>query len=228
MTPEGPALTLRYVSADGEEGYPGTLSVQATYTLMADDALRLEFTASTDKDTVLNLTHHTYFNLRGRGDVLGSVAQINARSFTPVDSTQIPTGEVRPVANTPLDFRSPMPIGARIDANDEQIRFGLGYDHNWVIDKPAGALGVMANVYEPETGRVVEVSSTEPGLQFYTGNFLDGTITGKGGWVYQRRDAFTLEPQHYPDSPNHPAFPSTVLKPGQSYRNVIAYRFYAR
>jgi aldose 1-epimerase len=228
VTPEGPALTLGYVSADGEEGYPGTLTVQATYTLTANNALRLEFTASTDKDTVLNLTQHTYFNLRGHGDVLGSVAQINANNFTPIDSTQIPTGEVRAVANTPLDFRSPTPIGARIDASDEQIRFGLGYDHNWVIDKPAGALGVMATVYDPETGRVVEVSSSEPGLQFYTGNFLDGTIKGKGGRVYQRRDAFTLEPQHYPDSPNHPAFPSTVLKPGQPYRNVIAYRFYAR
>jgi aldose 1-epimerase len=228
VTPEGPALTLGYVSADGEEGYPGTLTVQATYTLTANNALRLEFTASTDKDTVLNLTQHTYFNLRGHGDVLGSVAQINANNFTPIDSTQIPTGEVRAVANTPLDFRSPTPIGARIDASDEQIRFGLGYDHNWVIDKPAGALGVMATVYEPQSGRVVEVSSTEPGLQFYTGNFLDGTIKGKRGWIYQRRDAFTLEPQHYPDSPNHPAFPTTVLKPGQPYRNVIAYRFYAR
>jgi aldose 1-epimerase len=228
VTPDGPTLTLTYVSADGEEGYPGTLTVQATYTLRANDTLRVEYTASTDKDTVLNLTQHTYFNLRGHGDVLGSVAQINASTFTPIDSTLIPTGELRAVAGTPLDFLSPTPIGARIEANDEQIHFGLGYDHNWIIDKPAGALGVMANVYEPESGRVVEVSSTEPGLQFYTGNFLDGTITGKGGWTYQRRDAFTLEPQHYPDSPNHPAFPSTVLKPGQPYRNVIAYRFYAR
>ena len=228
VTSDGPTLTLIYVSADGEEGYPGKLTVQATYTLTANDTLRLEYTASTDKDTVLNLTQHTYFNLRGHGDVLSSIAQINASTFTPIDSTLIPTGEVRQVAGTPLDFRGPTPIGARIDADDEQIRFGLGYDHNWVIDKPAGALAVMANVYEPESGRVVEVSSTEPGLQFYTGNFLDGTIKGKGGWAYQRRDAFTLEPQHYPDSPNHPSFPSTVLKTGQPYRNVIAYRFYAR
>ena len=227
VTADGPALALVYVSADGEEGYPGKLTVHATYTLSANDSLRLELTASTDKDTVINLTHHSYFNLRGWGDVLGSIVQINATEFTPVDSTLIPTGELRPVAGTPLDFREPTPIGARIDANDEQIRFGRGYDHNWIINKPANALGVMATVYEPESGRIVQVSSTEPGLQFYTGNFLDGTIKGKGGWIYQRRHAFTLEPQHYPDSPNHPAFPSTVLKPGQTYRNVIAYRFYA-
>jgi aldose 1-epimerase len=228
VTPDGPSLALRYVSADGEEGYPGTLTVSATYTLTANDTLRLEYRASTDKDTVINLTHHSYFNLRGQGDVLGSIAQINASEFTPVDATLIPTGEMRPVAGTPLDFRKPTPIGARIDADDEQIRFGRGYDHNWVIDKPTDAFGVMATVYEPTTGRVVEASSTEPGMQFYTGNFLDGTIKGKGGWSYARRDAFTLEPQHYPDSPNHPGFPSTVLKPGQTYRNVIAYRFYAR
>jgi aldose 1-epimerase len=228
VTPDGPALALGYVSADGEEGYPGTLTVHATYTLTADDTLRLELTASTDKDTVINLTHHSYFNLRGQGDVLGSIARINSSEFTPVDSTLIPTGELRPVAGTALDFRVPTPIGARINADDEQIRFAGGYDHNWVIDKPAHALGVTATVYEPLSGRVVEVSSTEPGLQFYTGNFLDGTIKGKGGWIYQRRHAFTLEPQHYPDSPNHPEFPSTVLKPGQTYRNVIAYRFYAQ
>ncbi len=228
VSPDGPTLSLLYVSADGEEGYPGRLTVHATYTLTGDNALRLEFTASTDKDTVINLTQHTYFNLRGHGDVLDSVAQINAKEFTPVDSTLIPTGELRPVNGTPFDFRTPTPIGARIAVDDEQIRFAGGYDHNWVIDKPAEALGVMATVYDPQSGRVVEASSTEPGLQFYTGNFLDGTITGKRGQVYRRRDAFTLEPQHYPDSPNHPAFPSTVLKPGQTYRNVIAYRFYAR
>jgi aldose 1-epimerase len=228
VTPAGPGLTLAYASAHGEEGYPGRLTVSATYTLTDDDTLRLEFNASTDRETVLNLTHHSYFNLRGHGDVLGSVAQINAREFTPIDATLIPTGELRSVADTPFDFRTPAPIGARIDADDEQIRCGRGYDHNWVIDKPAGAFGVMASVYEPETGRVVEASSTEPGLQFYTGNFLDGSIRGKGGWVYERRQAFALEPQHYPDSPNHPDFPSTLLKAGQTYRNVIAYRFYSR
>lgn len=228
VSPDGPTLSLLYVSADGEEGYPGKLTVQATYTLTGDNALRLEFAATCDKDTVINLTQHTYFNLRGHGDVLDSIAQINASVFTPVDGTLIPTGELRPVSGTPFDFRSPTPIGARIEASDEQIRFGLGYDHNWVIDKAALAFGVMATVYDPESGRTVEASSTEPGLQFYTGNFLDGTIKGKRGQVYRRRDAFTLEPQHYPDSPNHPAFPSTVLKPGQTYRNVIAYRFYAR
>jgi aldose 1-epimerase len=224
----GPTLGLLYVSADGEEGYPGKLTVQATYTLTADNALRLEFSATSDKDTVINLTQHTYFNLRGQGDVLDSVAQINADAFTPVDRTLIPSGEIRAVKGTPFDFRTATPIGARIDADDEQIRFGGGYDHNWVIDKPAGALGVMASVYDPHSGRAVEASSTEPGLQFYTGNFLDGTITGKRGQVYRRRDAFTLEPQHFPDSPNHPTFPSTVLKPGQTYRNVIIYRFYVR
>jgi aldose 1-epimerase len=228
VSPDGPTLSLVYVSADGEEGYPGKLTVHATYTLTGDNALRLEYTASTDKDTVVNLTQHTYFNLRGHGDVLDSIAQINASEFTPIDGTLIPTGELRTVSGTPMDFRSPTRIGARIEANDDQIRFGRGYDHNWVIDKPAQSFGVMATVYDPESGRVVEASSTEPGLQFYTGNFLDGTIRGKGGQVYQRRNAFTLEPQHFPDSPNHPAFPSTVLKPGQTYRNVIAYRFYAR
>jgi aldose 1-epimerase len=227
LTSAGPALTLAYVSGDGEEGYPGTLTVSAIYTLTEDDTLRLEFTASTDKDTVINLTHHSYFNLRRHGDVLGSVVQINSNAFTPIDATLIPTGELRAVSATPFDFRKPTPIGARIGADDEQIRFGLGYDHNWVIDKPAGSLAVVATIYEPETGRVVEVSSTEPGLQFYTGNFLDGTIRGKGGQVYGYRHAFALEPQHYPDSPNHPGFPSTLLRPGQTFRNVIAYRFYA-
>ncbi|MFI4890194.1 MAG: aldose epimerase family protein [Steroidobacterales bacterium] len=227
ITAAGPALSLAYVSADGEEGYPGTLSVGATYTLTDDDTLRLEFTASTDRDTVVNLTHHSYFNLRGSGDVLSSIVQINANEFTPIDRTQIPTGELRPVGGTPLDFREPTPIGARIGADDEQIRFGRGFDHNWVIDKPTGTLGVAATVFDPESGRIVEVSSTEPGLQFYSGNFLDGTISGKGGRVYGHRHAFALEPQHYPDSPNHPGFPSTVLKPGQTFRNVIAYRFSA-
>jgi aldose 1-epimerase len=166
VSPDGPSLSLVYVSADGEEGYPGRLAVHATYTLTRDNALRLEFTASTDKDTVINLTQHTYFNLRGHGDVLDSVAQINAKQFTPVNNTLIPTGELRAVNGTPFDFRTPTPIGARIAVDDEQIRFGLGYDHNWVIDKPAQALGVMATVHDPESGRVVEVSSTEPGLQF--------------------------------------------------------------
>jgi aldose 1-epimerase len=187
--------------------------------------LRLDCTATTDKETVVNLTQHSYFNLAGRGDILGHVVYLNADKFTPVDGTLIPTGELRPVAGTPFDFRTPTAIGARINQADEQLKFGGGYDHNWVINKPAGQLGLQARVTEPTTGRVLEVLSTEPGLQFYCGNFLDGSITGKGGWVYQRRNAFCMEPQHFPDSPNKPGFPSVVLKPGQVYENTILYRF---
>jgi aldose 1-epimerase len=177
---------------------------------------------------VLNLTQHSYFNLRGHGDVLGHRVQINAEQFTPIDATLIPTGELRSVSGSAFDFRKPTPLGAHIEAADEQLRFGKGYDHNWVIRKPAGQLAVMATVYEPDTGRVLEVSSTEPGLQFYTGNMLDGSLKGEGGWVYSARSAFTMEPQHYPDSPNHPQFPSVVLHPGETYRNTIIYRFSAR
>ena len=168
VTPQGPQLALSYLSRDGEEGYPGNLTVTAIYTLTQDNALQLEYRATTDKDTVVNLTQHSYFNLRGEGDVLGHLVQINADRFTPVDSTLIPTGELKSVAGTPFDFRKPTAIGARIENNDEQLRFGKGYDHNWVIDKPAGKLAVVATVHEPQTGRILEVSSTEPGLQFYT------------------------------------------------------------
>jgi aldose 1-epimerase len=227
-TPEGLALQLQYVSKDGEEGYPGTLSVTAVYALTEDNALRLEFTATTDKDTVLNLTHHSYFNLAGKGDILHHEVMIAAGRFTPVDSTLIPTGQLQRVDGTPFDFRRPMAIGARIGQEDEQLKFGGGYDHNWVVDKPAGQLGLMARVFEPTTGRVMEVLSTEPGLQFYSGNFLNGSNKGKGGWVYQFRNGFTMEPQHYPDSPNQPSFPSVVLKPGQVFHNTIIYRFSAQ
>jgi aldose 1-epimerase len=229
VTPQGPQLTLTYLSHDGEERYPGNLQVTAVYRLTDDDALRLDYTATTDKDTIVNLTQHSYFNLRGRGDILGHVVQINADQFLPVDDTLIPSGELRPVTGTPFDFRQSTAIGARIDAPDEQLQFGKGgYDHNWVINKPAGVLGVMAKVYEPETGRVLEVSSTEPGLQFYSGNVLDGSLTGKDGWVYIVHSGFAMEPQHYPDSPNHADFPSVVLHPQETYHNTIIYRFSAR
>ncbi len=222
---DGPELILSYLSKDGEEGYPGNLKVTATYTLLRDNELRLKYRAETDKDTVLNLTQHSYFNLAGKGDILNHKVTILADRFTPVDAELIPTGELRPVDNTPFDFRTPTAIGGRIGQQDEQLKFGGGYDHNWVINKEAGKLELMAKVTEPETGRVLDVFSTEPGLQFYSGNFLAGTITGKGGWAYQRHAAFCMEPQHYPDSPNKPQFPTVELKPGQVFQNTIVYRF---
>ncbi len=226
-TPDGPALQLRYLSKDGEEGYPGNLAVTALYTLTEDGGLKLDYTATTDKPTVLNLTQHSYFNLAQKGDVLNHVVMIPADRFTPVDNTMIPTGELRPVEGTPFDFRKPTAIGARIDQDDEQLKFGKGYDHNFVFNKPSGEPGLAARVTDPTTGRVLEVFTTEPGMQFYTGNFLDGTIKGKGGWVYQARNGFCLECQRFPDSPNHPSFPSTVLRPGEVYRNTIIFRLSA-
>jgi aldose 1-epimerase len=222
---DGPGVRLRYLSKDGDQGFPGNLSVTADYVLTTDNALKLEYIATTDKDTVVNLTHHSYFNLAGKGDVLQHVVMIDADTFTPVDATLITTGELRPVMGTPFDFRTPTAIGARIGQDDEQLKFGKGYDHNWVINKTMGRMTLMARVTEPSSGRVLEVSSTEPGLQFYSGNFLDGTITGKGGCVYQHRNAFCMEPQHYPDSPNKPTFPSVVLKPGETFHNIIVYKF---
>jgi aldose 1-epimerase len=220
----GPALELTYLCKDGEEGFPGNLKVTAVYTLTTDNALRVDFTATTDKPTVCNLTHHSYFNLTGKGDVLGYNLVIVADRFTPVDANLIPTGELRPVGGTPFDFTSPQKIGTRINDPDEQIQFGHGYDHNWVLSKPAGELGLAARVADPDSGRVMEVFTTEPGIQFYSGNFL-GDTAGKGGVTYHYRWALCLEPQHYPDSPNHPAFPSTELKPGRTYKNTIIYRF---
>jgi aldose 1-epimerase len=227
QTKDGPAVKLTYFSKDGEEGYPGNLSVTAVYTLTDDNALRVDFTATTDKDTICNLTHHSYWNLAGHGNILDHIVYINADKFTPVDSTLIPTGELEPVAGTPFDFRTPTAIGARInDTNNEQIKFAGGYDDNWVLNKTApGELSLAARVYDPTSGRTMEVWTTSPGMQFYSGNFLDGSLTGKGGWVYQYRDAFAMEPQDFPDSPNHPNFPSAELKPGETYHNTIIYKF---
>lgn len=226
-TAQGPALILTYLSKDGEEGFPGNLTVTAIYTLTDDNALKVEFTAQTDKPTVVNLTHHSYFNLagQGKGDILGHVLYINSDKTTPVDAELIPTGEIADVTGTPFDFRKPTPIGARINDPDKVLQYGPGYDHNWIVNNPPGKFGLQAKVVEPGTGRVMEVWSDEPAVQFYAGNFLDGTIIGKGGVAYQKRTGFCLEPQHYPDSPNKPNFPSVVLLPGQTFHNTIVYKF---
>jgi len=225
--PHGVELT--YLSKDGEAGYPGNLTATVRYTL-EHSALRVDYSATTDKDTVVNLTNHSYFNLagQGHGDILNNMLTLHASLFTPVDSTLIPTGELRSVVNTPFDFTKSTRVGDRIDADDEQIRFGKGYDHNWVLDSSSGKLIDAAEVYEPTTGRVLRVSTTQPGMQFYTGNFLDGTLKGKGGATYVRRGALCLETQHFPDSPNHPKFPSTELKPGQRYHTVTVFSFSTR
>lgn len=218
------SLELSYISKDGEEGYPGNLLVTVVYSLTDNNELKLDYSATTDKATVVNLTHHSYFNLAGEGDILGHQLNIRGDRFTPVDRDLIPTGELRSVAGTPFDFRKATRIGQRIEQQDQQLIFGRGYDHNWVLDRNGSGLESAAIVTEPRSGRVMEVLTTMPGLQFYSGNFLDGTLRGNGR-AYTKRSAFCLETQFFPDSPNKTSFPSTLLQPGNTFRSTTVYRF---
>jgi aldose 1-epimerase len=226
-TPVANGVELSYLSKDGEAGFPGNLTAMVRYTLEKGD-LRIEYSASTDQDTVVNLTNHSYFNLAGQGDILGHELTLHASRFTPVDAGLIPTGELKNVEGTPFDFRAATAVGARIKADDNQLRLGRGYDHNWVLDGGGGRLTEAAELYDPSSGRVMKVLTDQPGIQFYTGNFLDGSIKGKAGKPYELHGALCLETQHFPDSPNHPSFPTTELKPKQRYHTVTVFRFSTR
>ena len=224
------SVEFQYRSKDGEEGYPGTLDITVRYTVSQQNELRIEYTARTDKETVLNLTHHSYFNLAGAGNgtILDEELELRASRFTPIDSRVVPTGELRSVEGTPFDFRTPTRIGERIEFDDEQLRYGHGYDHNWVLDKPNGVSGLAATVYDPLTGRVMDVLTTEPGIQFYAGSFIDTAAKCRGGKIYESRGALCLETQHFPDSPHQSDFPSTRLCPDEVYRSTTIYRFGVR
>jgi aldose 1-epimerase len=226
----GPGLLLTHTSPDGDEGYPGKITAHVRYTLTAANELIVEYHATTDAPTVINLTQHSYFNLAGAkaADILGHELTINADRFTPVDDGLIPTGELAPVAGTPFDFRTPTPIGARIASTDTQMTRGRGYDHNYALTRTGDGLELAASVYEPVTGRTLEVRTTEPGVQLYTGNFMDGSFTGKGGRAYPHRSGFCLETQHFPDSPNQPNFPTVVLRKGEDYKSETVFKFGAR